>query len=112
MTSDYTFQFTEKALSDLDEITDYLVNTLGQRPAAQRLIDEMDQEIHMICRYPESGTPVVNEFIRRTDIRRLVIENYLLYYIADKENQRILVLRIVYGRRDLEEVMREIEKTQ
>ena len=112
MTSDYTFQFTEKALSDLDEITDYLVNTLGQRHAAQRLIDEMDQEIHMICRYPESGTPVVNEFIRRTDIRRLVIENYLLYYIADKENQRILVLRIVYGRKDLEEIMREMEKIQ
>ena len=111
MTSDYTFQFTEKALSDLDEITDYLVNTLGQRPAAQRLIDKTDQEIHMICRYPESGTPVVNEYIRRTDIRQLVIEKYLLYYIADKESQKIIVLRIVYGQRDLEEIMEPVKKS-
>ena len=32
MDSDYSFQFTEKALSDLDGIVDYLVNTLGQLP--------------------------------------------------------------------------------
>ena len=109
MVSEYSFQFTEKALSDLDEITDYLVNTLGQRPAAQRLIDKTDQEIHVICRYPESGTPVTNEYIRRSDIRKLVIEKYVLYYITDKENQQIIVLRMIYGKRDLESIMKELE---
>ena len=108
MASEYSFQFTEKALSDLDEITDYLVNTLGQRPAAQSLIDKTDQEIHVICRYPESGTPVINEYIRRSDIRKLVVEKYVLYYITDKENQKNIVLRIVYGKRDLETIMREL----
>ena len=109
MASDYTFQLTEKAISDLDGIMDYLINTLGQRTAAQRIIDLMDQEIHMLCQYPESGTPVINEYIRRSDVRRLVIEKYLLYYIADKENRRIVVLRMVYGRRDLEAIMKEME---
>ena len=109
MVSEYSFQFTEKALSDLDEITDYLVNTLGQRPAAQRLIDKTDQEIHVICRYPESGTPVTNEYIRRSDIRKLMIEKYVLYYITDKENQQIIVLRMIYGKRDLESIMKELE---
>ena len=109
MASEYSFQFIEKALSDLDEINDYLINTLGQCPAAQRLIDKTEQEIHVICRYPESGAPVTNEYIRRSDVRKLVIEKYVLYYFTDKEKQRIIVLRIVYAKRDLETIMRELE---
>ena len=110
MDSDYSFQFTEKALSDLDGIVDYLVNTLGQLPAAQRIVDKIEQEIHAVCRHPESGTIVINEYIRRSDIRKLVIEKYVLYYLADSESQRITVLRVVYGKRDLNEIMKEMEK--
>lgn len=107
MASDYFLQFTEKALSDLDEITDYLINTLGQRSAAQRFVDQIDQETQMICRYPESGTLVLNEFVKYSNIRKLVIEKYVLYYISDGENQRITVLRIAYGKRDLEAIIKD-----
>ena len=89
MDSEYSFQFTEKALSDLDGIVDYLVNTLGQLPAAQRIVDKIEQEIHVVCRYPESGTIVINEYIRRSDIRKLVIEKYMLYYLPDSETRTI-----------------------
>ena len=39
-----------------------------------------------------------------------MIEKYVLYYLADSESQRIIVLRVVYGKRDLTEIMKEMEK--
>ena len=109
MASDYSFQFTEKALSDLDEITDYLANTLDQLPAAKRLLDKIEEEIQIFCKYPESGTVVMNDFIRRSGIRKLVIEKYVLYYIADKDVEKIIILRVVYGKRDLDTIIKEME---
>ena len=108
MASEYSLQFTGKALADLDEITGYLVTSLGQRPAAQRLVDTVEKELQTVCRFPESGTLVVNDFLRRNDIRKLVIDKYLLYYLADSDTERIIVLRFVYGKRDLNDILREM----
>lgn len=34
--------------------------------------------------------------------------NYLLYYRADKERKTVWLLRVVYGRRDMDEVLKHI----
>ena len=109
MVSEYSVQFTDKSLSDLDEITGYLVENFGQLTAAKRLIDEVEKELQLVCRYPQSGSLVVNEYIHRNDIRKLVIEKYLLYYYADIEKEKIVVLRFVYGKRDINTILREME---
>ena len=30
------------------------------------------------------------------------VDNYLVFYIAEKEEKRVTVIRIMYGRRDIE----------
>ena len=45
---------------------------------------------------------------QETIIRKKVVGNYLLYYRADKERKTVWLLRIVYGRRDMDEVLKHV----
>ena len=52
---------------------------------------------------------VENDFLANKNIRRVIIENYIMYYMTDDEKRIIYILRIVYGKRNLEEIYRTIK---
>ena len=58
--------------------------------------------------FPESCTLVENEFVKRKDIRKSVIDHFLMYYVYDTDSSAIIVLRLVYGRRDLNEILKSM----
>ena len=102
------YQFTSKANEDLDEILNYFSNELSSPMAAKNFFVHIFESLDRLCLFPESCPLVDNEFIKRKDIRKSVIDNYILYYIYDKENSLIIVLRIVYGRRDINKILKSI----
>ena len=50
---------------------------------------------------------ISNEFIKRTDIRKVNIKNYVMYYVCDKEHENIIILRVVYNKRDLKLTLKQ-----
>ena len=57
---------------------------------------------------PKIGSIVENEFLPNREIRKSLVGNYVLYYLPDTEEKSIYILRILYGRRNLDELVREI----
>ncbi|MBO5094780.1 MAG: hypothetical protein J6C33_10550 [Lachnospiraceae bacterium] len=57
----------------------------------------------------ESGSSVVNEFVPDTEIRKKLAGNYIMYYLPDFEKKMIFVLRIIYGRRSMDEILRQLD---
>jgi plasmid stabilization system protein ParE len=51
---------------------------------------------------------VANEFLPDMDIRKMVVDSYLLYYTMDEGENTIFILRIIYGRRDVNEILNEL----
>ena len=43
------------------------------------------------------------------DVRRVLIDNYILYYKAVGSEKIIYIIRIVYAKRNLDEICRELE---
>ena len=60
----------------------------------------MEDKISDICTFPESGEIVNNEYLLRSDIHKCLVRNYIAYYFYDKKMERIVILRIIYGKRD------------
>ena len=58
--------------------------------------------------FPESGSPVVNEFVPNMGIRKKLVDNYIMYYLPDSAEKMIFVLRIIYGRRNIDEILRQL----
>ncbi len=106
MAFNFSYRFTEKAEQDLDEILRYISVDLVNPTAAQNLGRKVFEKIDMVRVYPESGAPVDNEFLADKTVRKLSVDNYVIYYKAHYEEKVISIIRIVYGKRNLDEIIK------
>ena len=110
MESKWEYQLTQKAEADLDDIVGYIAVELSNPKAASDIVDKLQATIEEVRSFPESGSLVVNEFVPNTEVRKKLIGNYIMYYLPDFTEKMIFVLRIVYGRRNLDEILRQINQ--
>ena len=108
MSSNYRYHFTKKAEADLGEILSYISVELSNPEAAARFLKDLLAVIASICSVPKIGSIVENEFLPDKEIRKSLVGNYVLYYLPDAVEMTIYILRILYGRRNLDELVREI----
>lgn len=104
----YSYCFTEKAEQDFDEILHYILVDLANPAAAQKLGRKMFEQIDMVRAFPDSGASVDNEFLSDKSVRKLSVDNYIIYYKAHYDEKTISVIRIVYGKRNLDEIIRSM----
>ena len=108
MSSKYQYHFTKKAETDLGEILSYISIDLSNPDAAASFLKDVQTVIASICSVPKIGRMVENEFLPDKEIRKSLVGNYVLYYLPDAAEMTISILRILYGRRNLDELVREI----
>ena len=103
----YDFELTKTAESDIDATYEYIAKALGNPDAASALADELEIQIDKICKRPETGKLVENEFLRRNDVWRFLVKSYIVYYLIDNENEKIVILRFVYSGRNQDKIVKE-----
>jgi plasmid stabilization system protein ParE len=101
----YDFVLTETAETDIDAAFKYISEILGNPDAASDLADDLEEQIDRICKRPLTGKLVENDYLRRSDVRRFLVDNYIAYYIIDEDNEIIVILRFVYGGRDQDKIV-------
>ncbi len=108
MASEFSYKLTAKAAADLDGIVSYIAVQLENPQAATGFLNSLESAIHDACSFPESGSPVINEFLPHKGIRKKPVNNYIMYYFPDMNAKTIYVLRVIYGRRNLDEILQEM----
>ena len=101
-----SYRFTNRAENDLDEILRYISLKLNNPPAAKLFYDELFFKIELICSFPESCEQVHNEYVKRDGVRRILVGNYIVYYVCEPKEKLITIIRIAYGKRNLEEIIK------
>ena len=104
MAADYSSSFTDIAVADLRETLNYISENLRNPIAAQSFLQKMETSISAIRTFPLSGSPVDNPYVRRNDIRKTMVGNYVLYYLPDHLKHEIVILRIIFGQRDRDQI--------
>jgi plasmid stabilization system protein ParE len=99
----------QRAADDLNEIVSYLAVELDNPSAAAKFLDRLHGAIENICTFPESGARVLNEFLPNESIRKVLVDHYVLYYLPNAEAETIYVLRIIYGRRNMDEILKSLD---
>ena len=108
MGSKWGYQLTQKADADLDDIVGYIAVELANPTAASDFMDKLQDAIEEARSFPESGSLVINEFVPNAEVRKKQVDNYIMYYLPDSDEKMIFILRIVYGRRNMDEILRQI----
>jgi plasmid stabilization system protein ParE len=109
MESKYNYQFTQKAEADLDDVVLYIARELSNPKAASDFVNKLQEVIEEILAFPDSGALVVNDFLQDKEIRKKLVGNYILYYFSNFEEKTVYILRIVYGRRNMDEILRQLD---
>ena len=86
------------AKSDMQEIGDYISQSLHNSSAAKRLIRRFREAITSLRSFPEMGTPLLSDHSERIPYRYLICGSYMIFYHF--EANTIYVDRVLYGRRD------------
>ena len=104
----FNWFLTDHAQSDLDNICEYITFELDNPVAAASFVTELEMKVEEVCKTPKAGRLLQNPFIKRNDIRRILVKNFIVYYLIDDDAELIAVLRIVYGRRQQNDILNNL----
>lgn len=90
--------YSQAAIRDLEEIGDYIAETLKSPLAALNTVGRIQDAIDNLADFPLSGAPLSSIAPIDTDYRFLVCGNYLAFYRAGEDS--VYIDRVLYGRRD------------
>ena len=94
----FNIEYSKEAKQDLIGIKQYIKYNLQELETAQKLISEIRYEINNLKHNPEIYQIIDDDFIKKIEIRKLIVNNYIVFYRIKKEN--IEIVRIMYGRRN------------
>ena len=87
-----------RAEADLDDIWYYVANESGSMEIANRLIDTITERFLALASFAYLGRSREDTF--GPGYRSLAVGEFVIAYCV--ENEDVLILRVVHGRRDLE----------
>lgn len=89
-----------QAAADLDNIWYYVAKESGSTEIADQFIDSITERLFLLAGHPYLGRPRDDDL--GIGLRSFPVGEYVIVYLVDDKD--VLVLRVVHGRRDLEEL--------
>lgn len=96
----YEIQITEPAEKDLKEIGSYIAKELLEPKTAKKMITKIAKVINSLEDMPSRNALVVDERLAYIGIRKIMVDNYVVFYITSVESKKVTIIRILYERRD------------
>jgi len=96
----YKILMTQPAADDLKDITAYIANELREPAIAKKFVEKIKEVIMSISEMPARHSLVADEKLANQGIRKILVDNYLVFYIVSKKFETVTVVRILYARRD------------
>lgn len=96
---------TEPATGDLLATAQYIAKELKEPAAAKKLVSKIREAVMSLSEMPSRHALVTDEHLALLGIRKLPVENYIVFYVISETNIVVTVIRILYGRRDWEQIL-------
>ena len=99
----FELRYSPLFYEDLDKITDYLLFELKNELAAKTLVNNTEAAIKKRLNNPLSAAPYRSLGRRPHPYRRILVGNYLIFYVVI--DNVMIIRRMLYGRRDLDRIL-------
>ena len=96
----YEVRITRAAENDLNEAADYIEFVLLNPQAADDLLDTVEETLPTLAQYAQRYALVDDPVLRTWGIRFVQIKNYLAFYTISEEEQKVYIVRFLYGKRN------------
>jgi addiction module RelE/StbE family toxin len=94
----YNIEYSKESKQDLIGIKQYIKYNLQEPETAQKLISKIRNEVNNLKNNPEICAIIDDELIKKLEIRKMIVDNYIVFYRI--KNNNIEIVRVMYGRRN------------
>ena len=99
-----------QAENDLRGIFEYITFELLSPENAEKQLDRLEKQILSLDEMPERFPRYGKEPWYSRGLRFVSIDNYIVFYIPDMEEQMVTILRVMYSGRNIEEQLSDYTK--
>lgn len=92
----YSVNISSQADKDIRAIYEYIALSLMSPENADAQLSRLEARINNLDNLPKRFP------IYKNDIRIMPVDNYLVFYMVDDHLKDVSVLRVMYGKRDIE----------
>jgi plasmid stabilization system protein ParE len=96
----YAVVISQTAKKDIEEIFNYIKNTFFAPDTAQKQIRHIRSAITSLSLQPERHALLNDDFLARKGIRRILVDNYSVFFTVDRQNTTVYIVRVLYSRRN------------
>ena len=96
----YSIEFSKEAKKDLIDIYSYIKYNLQDDNNTNNFIENLKSEINDLKEYPTSHPIIDYGLIRRLKIRKIIVNDYIVFYIVDDDKDKVQIVRIMYGKQN------------
>lgn len=105
----YSVEITVQAERDLRGIYEYIANELQSPQAAAAQFSRLEENICALDQMPDRYRRYDREPWPGRGWRILPVDHYCVFYMPDHDRKVVYITRVLYGGRDIENVLAECE---
>lgn len=101
----YSLKFTPKASGDLEQIYSYISHKLFAEIAANNLLEKIESSIIRLKSFPYSCSFVSDDALKSKGYRKLIVDNYIAFYLVNEMEKQVVIMRILYGAQTYQDLL-------
>lgn len=103
--AEYKVIMESLAQKDLQGILRYITDTLKEPVVARRIYTLIKEQILALGQMPLRHSMIQDQPYAAIGVRKLLIENYIAFYVINEARYEVHVLRILYNRREWQNIL-------
>ncbi len=96
----YKIKLTMRAKNDYKRIIRYIKFNLNEPIIAEKYAILIKDKINSLESYPHKFEIIESKLIKQNDIRKMIINNYIVLYKITEQKKEVVILRILYNSMD------------
>lgn len=110
MSNSYKVIYSPLAQDDIRAIYTYIANELQAKQTARGQVDRIRNTVRKLNAMPERYSAVEWEPWASMGMRKVPVDNYIVFYLVDTVKLTVTVIRVLYNGRDIEGIIQKDTK--
>lgn len=96
----YSVFMTHTATEDLKSVASYSANKLREPSIAKKLVGNIKETVMSLEQMPTRHSLLSDANLAVQGIRKIMVDNYIVFYIVYEKDNVVTIVRILYSRRE------------
>ena len=108
--SNWNIKLTPEFRQDVRDIHSYMANTLLAPETALKQVDRILGEVETLTEMPHRKPLYEREPWKSRGLRKLVVDNFVVFYLTNEKQKDVAVLHVFYCGRNITSLLEEFNK--